>query len=103
MDGQTERLNATMEQYLRAYVTHQQDDWSKWLPLEEFSLNNQQSETKQCTPLNANYGLHPRRLPEEMGEEYQEDDHTARLQEIHAAIQAEMLYAQARHQEYTNE
>ena len=102
-DGQTERMNATMEQYLRAYVAHQQDDWSKWLPLAEFALNNQQSETTQCIPFYANYGLHPRRRPEEIGEEYQEDDHTTKLQETHAAIQAEMLHAQARHQEYANE
>ena len=28
-DGQTERLNAVMEQYLRAHVNHLQDDWAK--------------------------------------------------------------------------
>jgi transposase InsO family protein len=30
-DGQTERKNAILEQYLRAYVNYQQDDWSSWL------------------------------------------------------------------------
>ena len=28
-DGQTERANQTMEQYLRTFVSHQQDDWSQ--------------------------------------------------------------------------
>jgi hypothetical protein len=27
-DGQTERINAVLEQYLRAYVSYMQDDWS---------------------------------------------------------------------------
>ena len=42
-DGQTERLNAVMEQYLRHYVSYQQQDWAKWLPIAEFAANNQQS------------------------------------------------------------
>ena len=28
-DGQTERANKTREQYLRTFVSHQQDDWSQ--------------------------------------------------------------------------
>ena len=28
-DGQTERFNATMEEYLRLYVNHHHDDWCK--------------------------------------------------------------------------
>ncbi|KAI0996661.1 Transposon Ty3-I Gag-Pol polyprotein [Podosphaera aphanis] len=39
-DGQTERFNALMEQYLRSYVSYQQDDWVKWLPMAEFAANN---------------------------------------------------------------
>ncbi|KAL9567590.1 hypothetical protein ACKAV7_008354 [Fusarium commune] len=39
-DGQTERLNAILEQYLRAYVSYLQDDWSRWLPLAEFAANS---------------------------------------------------------------
>jgi hypothetical protein len=27
IDGKTERVNAMLEQYLRAYVTYLQDDW----------------------------------------------------------------------------
>ena len=58
-DGQTESLNAGMEQYLRAYVTYQQDDWAKWLGLAEFAANNAISESIQCSPFFANYGYHP--------------------------------------------
>ena len=32
-DGQTERANQTLEQYLQSYCNYQQDNWSKLLPL----------------------------------------------------------------------
>ncbi|KAH8152704.1 uncharacterized protein LAJ45_02928 [Morchella importuna] len=59
-DGQTERLNAVMEQYLRGYVSYQQDDWVKWLAMAEFSANNQVSASTKATPFFANFGFHPR-------------------------------------------
>lgn len=59
-DGQTERLNAVLEQYLRAYMNFAQDDWVDWLPLAEFASNNVTSETTGYTPFFANYGFNPR-------------------------------------------
>lgn len=59
-DGQTERFNAVMEQYLRSYVSYQQDDWTKWLPMAEFAANNHMSASTQATPFMSNYGFHPR-------------------------------------------
>ena len=41
-NGQTERLNQVLEQYLRCYTSYRQDDWSRLLPLAEFSYNNSQ-------------------------------------------------------------
>lgn len=58
-DGQTERINSVLEQYLRAFVNFHQDDWMKWLPLAEFASNNTVSETTGCSPFFANYGFHP--------------------------------------------
>ena len=59
-DGQTERANAVMEQYLRAHVSYLQDDWSAWLPLAEFAANNQASETTGVSPFFGMYGQDPR-------------------------------------------
>lgn len=39
-DGQTERTNQTLEQYLRMFINYDQDDWVEWLPLSEFVFNN---------------------------------------------------------------
>lgn len=44
-DGQSERINAILEQYLRAYINYLQDDWENWLHFAQFAANNQASET----------------------------------------------------------
>jgi len=55
-DGQTERMNAVMEQYLRSYVNYLQDDWADWLPIIEFTSNNRTSETMAVSLFFANLG-----------------------------------------------
>ncbi|MBW0572041.1 hypothetical protein O181_111756 [Austropuccinia psidii MF-1] len=39
-DGQPERVNQILEQYLWMYVSYHQDDWNTWLPLAKFAYNN---------------------------------------------------------------
>jgi hypothetical protein len=58
-DGQTERVNQTLEQYLRCYCNYQQDNWSMLLPLAEFAYNNAPSETTGTSPFFANKGYNP--------------------------------------------
>ena len=58
-DGQTERVNQTLEQYLRCYCNYQQDNWSSLLPLAEFAYNNAPNETTGTSPFFANKGYHP--------------------------------------------
>ena len=60
MDGQTERTNGILEQYLRAYINYQQDNWNKLLPMTEFAYNNSYQETIKTTPFYANYGINPK-------------------------------------------
>ena len=59
-DGQTERFNAVLECYLRAYCNYQQDDWVDWLPSAEYNANDAESETTKVTPFFANTAQHPR-------------------------------------------
>ena len=59
-DGQTERLNQTIEQYLRIFCNYQQDDWHSLLPVAEFAYNNSYQSTIKTSPFYANYGYHPR-------------------------------------------
>jgi hypothetical protein len=58
-DGQTERVNQTLEQYLRIHCNYQQDDWSDWLPIAKFAYNNAESAATSTTPFFANKGYHP--------------------------------------------
>ena len=44
-DGQSERTNQWLEQYLRFWVNEQQDNWVAYLPLAEFTHNNWPNET----------------------------------------------------------
>jgi len=58
-DRQTERTNAILEQYIRAYINYQQDDWCGSPPLAEFAYNNGYQESIKNTPFFANYGINP--------------------------------------------
>ena len=50
-DGQTERVNQILEQYLRSYSSYQQDDWAELLPLAEHDYNSAFSESTKVSPL----------------------------------------------------
>ncbi|MBW0464692.1 hypothetical protein O181_004407 [Austropuccinia psidii MF-1] len=51
-DGQKERVNQILEQYLCMYVSYHQDGWHTWLPLAEFAYNNSEhSSTKSSIKL----------------------------------------------------
>ena len=58
-DGQTERTNQTLEQYLRHYINYTQDNWASLLPMAQIALNNHKSETTSTTPFYANFGKDP--------------------------------------------
>lgn len=58
-DGQTERINQEIEQYLRIFINQRQDDWADWLPLAQFSYNDKIHQSTGYSPFYLNYGQHP--------------------------------------------
>ena len=101
-DGQTERVNAIVEQYIRAYCNYQQDNWSELLTFAEFSYNNTVSATTRVTPFFANYGFHPRytvNLDGPAPEDSVLQDYSAQLEKLAEFLKAEMLWAQDMMQE----
>jgi hypothetical protein len=62
-DGQTERVNQTLEQYLRCYGDELQDDWAEHLCSAEFAYNNAAHEGTKASPFYLEYGRHPRAGP----------------------------------------
>jgi hypothetical protein len=58
-DGQTERVNRTLEDVLRHYVAGDHSSWSRWLPLAEFAINNWVHDATKTSPFRLMYGYEP--------------------------------------------
>jgi hypothetical protein len=58
-DGQTERINQVLDDYLRFYVSHRQDDWVPLIAIAEFAYNHSVSTTTGYSPFYIWYGEHP--------------------------------------------
>lgn len=58
-DGQTERVNRVVEDYLRCFVLPDQSDWDTHLAMAEFAINNAYHESTQSTPFRLVYGVDP--------------------------------------------
>ena len=55
-DGQTERVNQELEQYLRVFINHRQEQWLDWLETAEFAYNNKIYTATKNSPFKVNYG-----------------------------------------------
>ena len=53
-DRQTERLNRTLEEMLRAYVGYKHDNLDDYLPMAEFTSNNAKQTFTGLTPFELN-------------------------------------------------
>jgi hypothetical protein len=99
-DGQTERTNQTLEQYLRVYCNYQQDNWAELLPLAEFAYNNAPSATTGISPFFANKGYHPNITvhPERDIASARAREFAVDLDELHSQLKSEIAKAQQRYQ-----
>ena len=59
-DGQTERVNQKLEQYLKMLINHRQEQWPEWLGTAEFTYNNKVHSSTRTSPFKANYRQDPR-------------------------------------------
>src|SRR6267154_6783693 len=99
-DGQTERDNQTLEQYLCMYCNYQQDNWAELLPLAEFAYNNAPSAMTGVSPFFANKGYHPNITiyPNCKSTSTRAEEYIMNLDELHQFLCAEMANAQQRYQ-----
>ena len=99
-DGQTERLNQILEQYLRCYVNYLQDNWLELLHFAEFAYNNAEHSQTKMTPFYACTGQHPRALL--VGSEEIKTPNAAEwvkdVEEIQEELRKNLLVAQQRAQ-----
>ena len=60
MDGQTEKVNQELKQYLRVFINYQQEQWPDWLGTTKFTYNNKIYLVTKISPFKTNYGQNPR-------------------------------------------
>ena len=99
-DGQTERTNQIVEQYLRIYCSYQQDDWSSFLPLAEFAYNNTSHSATQVSPFFANKGYHPSIQPVITAESISTEAsaYASDLSDLHNYLRTQLEIAQKAYQ-----
>ena len=95
-DGQSERVNQVLEQYLCCVIDYNQDNWNDLLPTAEFAYNNTVHSSTKTSPFYANYGFHPRfefkhsassKVPAA-------EDHVAKMQDIITSLITDIKHAQ---------
>lgn len=59
-DGQTNRVNRCLENYLRAMTSYRPQQWIKWLPAAEWWYNTSLHSSIKMAPYEALYGAKPR-------------------------------------------
>ena len=59
-DGQTERINQELEQYLRMFIDYRQEQWPDWLGIAEFAYNNKVYLSTKTSLFKTNYRQNPR-------------------------------------------
>ena len=104
-DGQTERTNQTLEQYLRCFINYQQDDWVDFLHMAEFAYNNSIHSSTGFTPFFANTGYHPRWMMLEypkVSNNPAVKDRLEQLKEVQANISDNLLHTQAKYKKVTD-
>ena len=100
LHGQTERVNAILEQYRQGYINYQQDNWMKILTMAEFAYNNTFSATTGITPFFALYGQHSRWINKQNPTTKAPtpaiiEEWANQLENLNTYLKSEMVYAQA--------
>jgi len=103
-DRQTERVNQELEQYLRMFIDHRQEQWPEWLGTAEFTYNNETHSSTKTLPFKANYGQDPRMGFEgkKKGKYAEVEKFIEKIKEIQEEAKAALEKAQADMKKYTD-
>ena len=109
-DGATERMNQTLEEYIRLFCSYAQDDWAILLPSAELAINNRDATSTGVSPFFLSHGYHVEpfafeteelrpigKSPIQIGEGI-----LHRLREARNWAQAAMATAQQQQEEFAN-
>ena len=104
MDSQTERMNQDLEQYLRMFIDHRQEQWPDWLVTVEFAYNNKVQTSTKVSPFRANNGR-DLRLGFEMrkkGKFEKAEEFVMRMKEVYEEAEATLKKSQEEMRKYAN-
>lgn len=99
-DGQTERMNQTLEQYLRIYCSEKQGSWPETLQYAEFAVNNSVHHATRMSPYGLLYGWDPEIRGPPIRDELQEEkvpaaaERARQMRDAHEALAAQWREAQ---------
>ena len=95
-DRQMERTNQELEQYLRMYVNHRQNNWSEWLATAEFAFNNKVHTVTKMSLFKVNYGREPRMGFDirKKGKNEKAEEFAREMKERHEEARAALVKAQ---------
>jgi transposase InsO family protein len=105
-NGQVERINRTLEQYLRCYLNYEQNNWAEYLPIAQIAINDAVTDTTGITPFYANYGYHPNIRNAELPVKEINDSAEKRVQKIsqlHQQIRNDIDFMARRRAQYYNQ
>ena len=109
-DGATERMNQTLEEYIRLFCSYAQDDWTALLPSAELAINNRDATSTGVSPFFLSHGYHVEPFAFEM-EELRSTGKSPiqigesilhKLREARNWAQAAMATAQQQQEEFAN-
>jgi hypothetical protein len=98
-DGQTEVVNRSLEQYLRAFASDKPQKWVDWLPLAEFWFNTNYHTSTHTSPFEALYGYPPPTLMEYIPDTNKVEaveDHLSQRQQAISLLKTNLAAAQER-------
>ena len=103
-DGQTERMNQDLEQYLRMFIDHQQEQQPDWLATAEFAYNNKVQTSTKVLPFRANNGQDPYIgfKMRKKGKFEKTEEFMMRMKKIHKKAEAALKKSQEEMKRYAN-
>ena len=107
-DGQTERLNRTLEDMLRNFLNFRMNNWTTLLPTLEFAYNSAKQESTGHSPFYLNCGYEPRTVLDVLNPDIQILKSTAAgkyletLQAVSHEVRDQLLSAQLNQARYAN-
>jgi len=102
-DGQTERLNSVLEQYVRCFISDSQLEWPRLLPFAEMAYNNAPQSALKTSPFFVNFGFHPNiNIIQNATSNPMANNHMSTLITLRPLIAENLKKAQENAQKYAN-